>query len=368
MTSGPVLRTARLEIAPLSAAALDALVAGDRERLTACTGAHFPVPDTPPPLLAGALPSVRDRVRTAPDDAPWWTWLAVERGSRAAVGVIGFGGPPGPDGVVTVGYSIYPLYQGRGFATEALSALSAWAIEEPRVRAVRATIPPGHMASRRTAERAGLRHVGVNVDAEVGDVMVYELRRPGSAAPGSAAAYAEELAEITHTADALLQSLDDASLNRSPADGGWSVGECLDHLLRSGRLYLRPLQAAIARGTARGIRGTPPFGRGVVGDWFVRLMEPPARRHFRAPRKLRPTRHHTVGALRADFAMLQADLAATAHAADGLDLGRLAIWSPAVPLLRLNLAAAFAAIAAHERRHLDQARAVMASGDVRRET
>jgi len=359
VTSGLVVRTARLEIAPLSAAALDALIAGDGQRLTACTGASFAAPDAPPPLLADALPIVRDRVGASPDDAPWWMWLAVERGSHAAVGVIGFGGPPGPDGVVTVGYAIYPAFQRRGFATEALSALCAWALEDPRVRAVRATIPPAHDASRRTAERAGLRHVGEDVDPEVGDVVVYELRHAGRPIPGSAAAYAEELAEISHAAEELLQALDDASLDSAPADGGWSVGECVDHLIRSGRLYLGTMQGAIARGTARGIRGTPPFSRGIVGDWFVRLMEPPARRHFRAPRKIRPTRHHAVGALRAGFAALQADLVATAHRAEGLDLGRLAIWSPAVPLLRLNLAAAFAAIAAHERRHLDQARRVM---------
>jgi hypothetical protein len=46
------------------------------------------------------------------------------------------------------------------------------------------------------------------------------------------------------------------------------------------------------------------------------------------------------------------------HMANGLDLGRVKIPSPASWRVKLNLAAAFALLAAHERRHLWQARRV----------
>src|SRR4029453_2555674 len=46
---------------PLGAEALEALVAGDRERLGRLTGARFRDP-APPPYMADSLPVVRDRL------------------------------------------------------------------------------------------------------------------------------------------------------------------------------------------------------------------------------------------------------------------------------------------------------------------
>jgi hypothetical protein len=44
--------------------------------------------------------------------------------------------------------------------------------------------------------------------------------------------------------------------------------------------------------------------------------------------------------------------------AKGLDFGRVKVRSPFVPLLRVDLESAFLVVAAHERRHLWQARRV----------
>ncbi len=49
------------------------------------------------------------------------------------------------------------------------------------------------------------------------------------------------------------------------------------------------------------------------------------------------------------------------HRADGLDLARARVKSPVVSWLGFSLGAAFGLIAAHERRHLWQARKVVAS-------
>ncbi len=172
------LSNGRTDLLPLTAAALDALILRNRERLEALTGASFPEPLAPPPLMDDVLSFIRDRLLADPGEAGWWAWLIVSRATRQAVGSVGLGGRPNGDGTVLLGYSIYPALEGRGYATEAARALAAWALEQPDVACVRATIPPWHAPSLRVAAKIGMRQVGTAHDDDVGDVIVFELRGP----------------------------------------------------------------------------------------------------------------------------------------------------------------------------------------------
>ncbi len=90
--------------------------------------------------------------------------------------MVGFGGLPDDEGAVVIGYAVYPESQSHGFGTEATRALVGWALAQPGVRLVRATVPPGNAPSRRVAEGAGLRQVATSWDDEIGVVLVDEVR------------------------------------------------------------------------------------------------------------------------------------------------------------------------------------------------
>ena len=170
-----VLSSRRLDLVPLSVAALEALIAGDRQRLEAETRARFPAPLAAPPLMEEALPFMRDSLRDDAENARWGPYLMVLRETGEAIGSAGFTGKPDGDGVVTLGYSIDPDHQGRGFASEAAAALVAWALDQPGVGSVQATIPPLHVASQRVAAQAGLRPTDrVENDPDEGPVEVWE--------------------------------------------------------------------------------------------------------------------------------------------------------------------------------------------------
>jgi ribosomal-protein-alanine N-acetyltransferase len=170
------LEAGRLRLLPLSADALEALAARDGPRFHALTGLVVPDDVRPPPLMEDALPFVSEQVRTHRDAAAWWMWAIAAEG--AFVGSIGFAGLPDQDGVVQIGYSVYPERQGQGIATEALEAMTAWAFSHPTVRLVRATIPPWNVPSLRVAGRVGYVWRGRAHDDEVGEVHVYEKERP----------------------------------------------------------------------------------------------------------------------------------------------------------------------------------------------
>ena len=177
--SDTVVRTARLELHPMDAEAVDALLVGDGERLRRLTGARFREP-APPPYMAEALPVVRDRLRERPEETPWWNWLVLERASGEAVGSVAFGGPANAEGAVLVGYAIYGDYEGRGYATEAVKAMVGWAFGQPGVREVRALAPVWNTPALRVAENVGMRPVASEEDDDVGEVLLYAVTAPAS--------------------------------------------------------------------------------------------------------------------------------------------------------------------------------------------
>lgn len=97
-----------------------------------------------------------------PEDLPWLTyWLIVSKDEAFGAGFAGFKGLDRETGKVEIGYGIDPAVRGRGYMTEAVRGLIAWAFEDPHCRAV---VAPGtlreNVASHRVLEKAGMRRVG----------------------------------------------------------------------------------------------------------------------------------------------------------------------------------------------------------------
>lgn len=170
------LRTERLVLAPLEAPAIQALLDGDLDELRRLTGFDFPTPLHPPPLTEAVLPLVRDRLRADPASLGWWTWLTVDAATGTVTGAIGFGGPPDAEGAVMIGYATYPGAASHGFATEATRALLHWALAQPGVTRVCASIPPENAAARRVAEKVGMQVAGTVWEEEIDEVLLYDIR------------------------------------------------------------------------------------------------------------------------------------------------------------------------------------------------
>lgn len=79
----------------------------------------------------------------------------IEIGTGLAVGGIGFHRPPGPNGVVEVGYGLVPQVWNRGYATTALLEMVRVA-QRNGARRLDARAVPENLASRRVMEKAGL--------------------------------------------------------------------------------------------------------------------------------------------------------------------------------------------------------------------
>ncbi|MFB8245535.1 GNAT family N-acetyltransferase [Streptomyces sp. NPDC055952] len=104
----------------------------------------------------------------------WGMYVLVRRADGRALGAMGFHGVPDGSGRVEVGYDLVGAARGHGYATEALRALSRWALGRPEVRTVVANVERGNTPSQNVLARAGFAQV-----AEDPEHLAYELREPG---------------------------------------------------------------------------------------------------------------------------------------------------------------------------------------------
>lgn len=166
--------------------------------------------------------------------------------------------------------------------------------------------------------------------------------------------------EVADIADGLSHG----QFNWRAEEGSWSVGECIDHLYQTGFHLHRVMteEMDIARKDGRTKEG--PFKYSFVGNFFVKSAGVPKKTDkgkVSAPKLYLPGAEFDRDELIPKFVSLQDDLIAMTRAADGLDLKRIKVTSPAVKIVRVSLGIWLKLLPNHQKRHFLQARRVLAS-------
>ena len=117
------------------------------------------------------------RVASATAPTAWvHGFTLIHRSSGTVVGTAGFKAPPSDDGVVELAYGVEPEHEGKGYATEAAAALTAFAFSCDNVSIVRAHTRPELNASTRVLAKCGFQLIGEVHDPEDGKVWRWETR------------------------------------------------------------------------------------------------------------------------------------------------------------------------------------------------
>lgn len=107
-----------------------------------------------------AMASPAELAEKIPSSCPWAAnWQIIWKERNCSVGSAGFMNVPDETGEVEIRCGITPAFQRRGFMTEALRAIAAWALEQPGVTGVIAETEPENTASRRVLARCGFKPV-----------------------------------------------------------------------------------------------------------------------------------------------------------------------------------------------------------------
>jgi RimJ/RimL family protein N-acetyltransferase len=131
--------------------------------------------------VEGIRAEIEDMTERMPGEPGGWVQLTLEeRETGRLVGDVGLSPAQGEQGVIKVGYTIAPAFQGRGYGTEAVRALAAYAFDRLGVDVVRAYASAENLPSIRVAEKVGMRLIE-RFESRHGDQtwfgVRYELRR-----------------------------------------------------------------------------------------------------------------------------------------------------------------------------------------------
>lgn len=132
------IKTERLTLRPMSDGAIEALIERvDDDELRAAYG------------------EMLDGCRRDPENRIWYApWEMVRNDGGESIGDVDFKGPA-KNHAVEIGYGVQPAYEGRGYTTEAVRAMTKWAFSQKDVVFVEAETDPDNKASQRILEKCG---------------------------------------------------------------------------------------------------------------------------------------------------------------------------------------------------------------------
>jgi len=169
----------------------------------------------------------------------------------------------------------------------------------------------------------------------------------------------QELRETRARAEEIFRGRKSEELLRRRAEKRWSAAECIEHLKITNRAYLARLSEAV-----RGLREKNLAGRGEFRlDWNARFLkywlEPPSRLRLPTGAAFRPVSQVDPTTVLSAFQSIGREIEEELANAHGLALDAEKIRSPFAENMEYSAYSAFVLIAAHNRRHIWQARAAL---------
>jgi len=168
-----------------------------------------------------------------------------------------------------------------------------------------------------------------------------------------------ELAAVADEAKAAFGSLSAEQLNWKPTEKGWSIAQCLDHLITTHGLYL-PLFEKLAAGGARPTfwERISPFS-GFFGRFLIKSMRPENLKKMKTTAKAEPSKSGIGADIVERFAVHQREIIDRIQRLPvSMDPNRTIVTSPLLSVVTYSLADTYTILSVHCQRHLGQAKRV----------
>lgn len=111
-------------------------------------------------VLKAAYTEMLNGCLAKPEQWEWYAIWMIELKNGTHIGELCFKGLSS-DGIAEIGYGINDEYQGQGYASEAVKAVSEWAFQQPDVTALEAETDDENIASKRVLEKCGFVPNGI---------------------------------------------------------------------------------------------------------------------------------------------------------------------------------------------------------------
>jgi hypothetical protein len=168
------------------------------------------------------------------------------------------------------------------------------------------------------------------------------------------------LGDVARDTRATFGQLDARQLNWRPGATQWSVAQCFEHLVTANDLILRAAETAFGN-SSRSVWQRLPLMPAVFGWMLIRSQAPNTRGKFTAPARAQPTTSEIPADIIPRFVKQHDDAVEWIRALDAREARRAIMVSPFIKMITYSVLDGLRLVAAHDRRHFEQARRVMLS-------
>jgi len=168
------------------------------------------------------------------------------------------------------------------------------------------------------------------------------------------------LKDIAGETQTMFGGLDAQQLNWQPRPGQWSVAQCFDHLLKVDRMMFQSAEAALDDIRPRTIWQRLPILPGLLGRVMIRSQAPGSERKYTAPAKAEASSDIAEDIIQR-FVAQHRDAVTWVQSLDDRDAAGSIMVSPFLKVMTYSVLDGCRLVAAHDRRHFEQASRVMLS-------
>jgi hypothetical protein len=167
-----------------------------------------------------------------------------------------------------------------------------------------------------------------------------------------------EFESVTADVKNTFGGLSAEQLNWKPAAESWSVGQCLDHLVKSNEEFYPELDK-LAAGTRKNTfwQNWSPLS-GIAGGFLVATLKKDGQK-VKTNEKMTPP-SDISGDIVERFAEHQSELIEKVRAASSTEWRKVVLTSPFVKIMTYRMDVGLEAVIEHEKRHVRQAKRVIA--------
>ena len=155
-----------------------------------------------------------------------------------------------------------------------------------------------------------------------------------------------------------FSGLTEAQINWKPSEEKWSIGECIDHLVVSHRLYnskIKEFQPSIISSG----KDSYNFKHTFSGRMILKYVDPNSSTRTKTFRVFKPSMKQINTNIIRSFCEEVERMISFAERLHGANLTKLKISSPVSKLLRMNIGDALLINLYHDKRHLNQAEKIL---------
>jgi len=173
----------------------------------------------------------------------------------------------------------------------------------------------------------------------------------------SPVALADEFSTIARDAASVFGQYDATQLNWHPHAGSWSIAQCFDHLLKADHEMVQAIGRALDRAVAPTVWQRLPLWPRLLGWMLITSQAPGGEQKYAAPPSAQPASSDIALDTIERFITCQHVAIAGLRTLSAADAPRIMV-SPFVAQITYSVLDGYRLIAAHQRRHFEQARRV----------